>query len=196
MITSILQFLQTSSNTVFWISAIIGTTLFVLRMLMAILGSAFDYDDTDIDFEGDIEHHHTVPSFKLFTLHSLSGFFMMFGWVGLACTQQLVMPYTHAIALAFMVGVITMIIVALIFKGASLLESPGTTFGIESTVALIGTVYQEIPAYGQGKINLTVHGVTREILAQSQYHIPIASFTLVKVIKVIDHEVVEVVVLT
>ena len=115
---------------------------------------------------------------------------MMFGWVGLACIKQL--GYDHHIAMMFAIlaGIVTMLLTALIFKGALMLVSPGTKFDIKQTVGLVGTVYQQIPHDGQGKIQLVVDGVTREILAQSSDHSMIESFKIVRVVEVLDHEVV------
>ncbi|MCX5922203.1 MAG: hypothetical protein NTX86_02655 [Candidatus Dependentiae bacterium] len=190
----LLNFLENSNDTMFWVSGILGTTLFALRMITVFFSGAMEIDDADIhSYEGgDDFHYHTVPSLKLFTLHSMSGFFMMFGWVGLACTHQFDLSYLPAIVIAFAAGVAVMFLVALIFRGALFFEGSGDVFMVHKTVGLVGTVYQRIPATGQGKIQLMVNGVTRELLAQSHTQEIIESFALVKVVKVIDHEVVEV----
>lgn len=197
MILSIPDFLANSTNTIFWASAIVGTTLFALRVLMALIGGSFDMDDTDLDTfdtDGDTDfHQHSRPSLKLFSLHSLSGFFMMFGWVGLACTIQLGLPSFNAFLWALLAGFIVMLLTALLFKGILSLQDAGAVFSIEKTVGLVGTVYQTIPSRGQGKIQVVVDGVTRELLAQSEDSTYIESFNLVKVVRVIDHEIVEVV---
>jgi hypothetical protein len=57
-------------------------------------------------------------------------------------------------------------------------------------------VYQRIPAVGQGKIHIVVNNSTRELLAQSYNKKAIESFTLIKVVKEVDHEIVEVIELT
>lgn len=192
MLFNLYSFLKESSDLVFWASALFGTILFLLRLGTSILGSSSheldDFDGTGWD-DGDV-HHSPAGSFKLFTMHSLSGFFMMFGWVGLACMKQLQYSHYVSMAIAFLAGIIVMIFTALIFKGALLLVSTGTRFDIKKTVGLIGSVYQQIPAQGQGKIHIVLDNVTREILAQSLNHHVIDSFKLVSVIRVLDHEVV------
>ena len=53
-----------------------------MRLCTALLGGfaeEFDHDEFDIA-NGDA--HHQFGLFKLFTLHTVSGFFMMFGWFG------------------------------------------------------------------------------------------------------------------
>lgn len=195
MFSFLSNFLQDSSATIFWMSAVVGTTFFLLRMLMAIFGGAFDVEDADGgDFElSNDTHHHMLPSFKLFTLHSMSGFLMMFGWAGLACSVQLGLPSAQSFAWAFALGFAVMVLTALIFKGFLRLQGSGTVFTIEKTIGLIGTVYQTIPERGQGKIQVVVNGMTRELLAQSRDHDCIDSFTTVKIVRVVDHEIVEVV---
>ena len=193
MFNSLLIFLQNSHTSIFWASAIAGTTLFGLRVIMAFLGGDLvGHGDADhIDF--DHAHDHEPASLKLFTLHSLSGFFMMFGWAGLAATVQYGLSPMNALFIATVVGVATMLLVAAILRAALLLEDGGAVFSIDKTVGLVGTVYQDIPAHGQGKVSIVTNGITRELLAQSADKRPIASFCLVKIVKVIDYEIVEVI---
>src|SRR5437868_6561442 len=169
MFVHIFSLLKESPDLVFWGSALFGTVLFLLRLCATIIGGVTDeFGDVD-DFaveDGDA-HHSATGSFKLFTLHSISGFFMMFGWVGLACIKQLGYSHQASMMFAILAGIVTMVLTALIFKGALMLVSAGTRFDIKKTVGLVGTVYHHIPHDGQGKIQLVVDGVTREILAQS-----------------------------
>lgn len=196
MFSSLSSLLNDSSATIFWVSALVGTTFFLLRVLMALVGGLFDADVDDADggdFEPGSNEHHALPSFKLFTLHSLSGFFMMFGFVGLACIHQLNVSHTESFMWAFLVGFAVMVLTACIFQGFLRLQGQGAVFSIEKTVGLTGTVYQTIPERGQGKIHVVVNGVTRELLAQSRDQECIDSFTTVRVVRVVDHEIVEVV---
>lgn len=195
MVSYVSNFLNNISDTIFWISAIVGTTFFLLRVLMAVFGGALDIDDShDSDFElHDDFQHHALPSFKLLTLHSISGFLMMFGFVGLACTNQLGFSLVQSFTGAFLAGFVVMILTACIFQGFLRLQGQGAVFAIEKTIGLIGTVYQTIPERGQGKIQIVVNGATRELLAQSKDNECIDSFTTVKIIRVVDHEIVEVI---
>jgi hypothetical protein len=123
-------------------------------------------------------------------MHSIAGFFMMFGWTGLACFKQLEYGHLTSITIAFFIGLVTMVLTALIFKGAMLLVSTGSSFDIKKAMGLVGTVYNNIPQNGLGKIQIDVDGVTREVLARSVNHSEIESFKLVKVVQILDHEVV------
>jgi hypothetical protein len=200
MFIQLFQFLYTSTDTLFWICAVIGTTLFILRMLMAFAGGAFSVDDFDMpeDIHADgmsteTDAHNSILSFKILTLHSLSGFLMLFGWAGLACRTEFELSYSLSLLIAMVSGICMMVLTALIMKGAHRLEAPGTLFSIEKTVGLIGITYQQIPAYGQGKVLVTVDSITRELLAQSHNQKDILSFTRIKIVGIIDHETVEVI---
>jgi hypothetical protein len=190
---SFADFLKNPSDLIFCISAIVGTTLFALRIVMSIFGDMLSVDDSDIELFEEEHSHHEQSSFKILSLHSISGFFMMFGLVGLGCSNQLGFSPLESFGFAFGAGVAIMFVTALIFHGAAYFKSSGDVFSIQKTLGVIGTVYQAIPSEGQGKIQLLVNGMTREVLAQSRDNVPIASFTSVKVTRVIDHEIVEVI---
>ncbi|MEM1282385.1 MAG: hypothetical protein AAGG81_02400, partial [Chlamydiota bacterium] len=140
----------------------------------------------------DSFHHGTDKAFKVFSTHSLTGFFMMFGWVGLACYKQYGISSTLSILVASVSGVLMMVVTVYLFKLAALLVSSGTKFHIEESLGRRATVYQKIPASGVGKIQITVNGYQREICAVSENHQEIGSFTEVTVKKVIDNQMVAV----
>lgn len=196
MINFIINFLASSSDTIYWISATVGTTFLLLRIAMSFLGGGFFEDDMDLDHGHDTGDHHENALFKFFTLHSLSGFLMMFGWSGLACIYQFDVSAGYACLIALACGFTMLMIVGFIMRATKFFESPGSVFSSKETIGLVGTVYQQIPAEGQGKIQLVVNGNTRELLAQSFDKKDIESFTLIKVVKAVDHEMVEVIELT
>ena len=191
MMNLIIGFLASTQDHIFWVSAILGTTFFALRLVMSLFGGGvFEHHDSDIDSVG---FHHDSLFFKCFTVHSLSGFLMIFGWAGLACTIQ----YTISTGLSFIIalasGLAMLLVTGLLMRAALSLEGRGSVFIVQKTVGLVGTVSQRIPSHGQGKIQLTINNMTRELLAQSNNKKPIQSFTVVKVVRVIDHEIVEVI---
>lgn len=196
MFSFIINFLFLSSDTIYWISATVGTTFLLLRIAMSFLGGGFFEDDMDVDHGQDAGDHHDNALFKFFTLHSLSGFLMMFGWSGLACIYQFDLSAGYSCLIALACGFVMLMIIGLIMRATKFFESSGSVFSSKETVGLVGIVYQQIPAHGQGKIQIVVNGSTRELLAQSCDKKDIESFTLIKVVNVIDHEVVEVTKLT
>ncbi len=176
----------------YWILAVIGTTLFGLRMSLMLLGGFIDFHHDD----GHHGHtHDTSSSLKIITLHSLSGFCMMFGWAGLAASEQLGLSNGYSLLIACISGFVVMICAAFLFKCAQKLEASGAHFAIQQTLGKTGMVYHAIPAHGLGKIHINVHGITRELLAQSLTNESIESFEAIKVINIIDQETVLVVLL-
>ena len=188
---AILNILLSSTDTVFYISALSGITLFFLRMMISFWHGLLDVEHGDMHgAHGGDAHHHDMPSFKFFTLHSVSGFLMIFGVTGLACVHQYNMSYIYAFLIALLAGLAIMLVTALIFWSALFLEGSGQLFDINKTQGLQAQVYQRIPENGIGKIHIIVHGVTRELLAQSANKESIESFTDVTVVTVINHETV------
>jgi len=193
MLSLCIHFLYNSSEIIFWVAAGLGTSIFIVRMLLSFVGGLSDGDDFDMEFDGDGELHHHTASFKLLTLHSLSGFFMLFGWAGLAGMHQLAWSPEQSLLLASAAGVCMLLATALIMCGAMLLEGSATLFVPQMALGHVATVYQRIPEKGQGKIQVVIDNIRRELLAQSQEGRSYESFTYVKIVKIIDQETVEVI---
>lgn len=193
MINTIINFLYSSSDTIYWISATVGTTFFLLRMALSFFGGGFFEDAIDVDDAAYDGEHHDGALFKFLTMHSLSGFLMMFGWSGLACIHQFFLPSGSTAVIALGCGFVMLLVTVSIMRAARFFEAHGSVFSAEKTVGLKGMVYQSIPAHGQGKIHIVVDSSTRELLAQSHTKKAIEPFALVKVVKALDHEIVEVI---
>ena len=184
----------------FWCFAVLGTVFFFLRVLMMVLGGFGAEDiDADIDADVDIDLHDHAPgahhsdsltssdvAFKIFSLHSITGFFMMFGWVGLACYKQYGLGVGASSAGAFVAGVFTMYVTAMMYKLMLGLASPGASFNIEDMVEKDVTVYLKIPAEGVGKVQFSDKGLSRTIEAVTEGKEDIASFETVRVVKVVS----------
>lgn len=170
----------------FWVCAIAGTTLFFLKSLLLIVGGMdheLDIDSNEIAQDG---LDSSDAAFKLLSINSITGFFMMFGWVGLACYVQAELIPILSLFGGTIAGLITMYLTAKLFQGARHLISNGSQFIIENTVGKTGSVYQEIPENGSGKIQITVDGITREIDAISADNQSINSFTTIEVVSVLN----------
>lgn len=64
---------------IYYVMALVGTTLFVLRLALALFGGG------DGDFDTDSADAGSGESFTLFSLLSILAFFMGAGWMGVAC---------------------------------------------------------------------------------------------------------------
>lgn len=203
MLTSIVTFfdhlfffLTHKAESIFWISALFGTALFLLKVLTFTLGNmhedSFENDLHEPSIDSDLceDVHTSTKAFKFLSFHSLSGFFMMFGWMGLAGLKQFHTGPLGAALLGIGAGLLLMLVTALFFRKAMDLASDGTQFTINKAIGLSGTVYQQIPSRGIGKIHVVVDGITREILAVSHDENIIPSFSPIKVIKNLDDTVV------
>lgn len=175
--------------------AALGTTLFALRivaMMMFGLGDIESHDIEHIDQHG--VDHHDMTAAKILTLHSIAGFLMMFGWISLLHSAT---PEAHLItsyAVGSIAGFMMIAITLMLMRLAILLEGKGAQFRIEESIGKLAEVYQEIPATDFGKIHVTMHGTTRELLARSAQQQTIPSFTNVIITKVINNEAVEVII--
>lgn len=180
------------TESVFWFCAIAGSAFFGIKVLLNLVGG-FGVNGHDFhDGAGGADHHDgpdahgTEVAFKLMSLTSIGAFIMMFGWIGLACYSQYSLGSGISILLAFLGGVLTMVLIAYIFYGASKLTSGGAVLDLKTLMGATATVYQRIPAGGRGVIQISADGVLREFDATSEDLSEIESFSKVSVERIID----------
>lgn len=163
-------------DTFFWFFAIAGTILFLLRFMLMF-----------VEFgEGLGEDHHADADFKMLSTHSMTGFFMMFGWSGLAALHQFHLPAGWASLVAFGCGLSCLFVLRRLFRGARRLVSRGRSLNYNEAVGKCGHVYQRIPARGTGKIIVTYEGFQHEMEAVSVNAQEIPSFTQIEVVRILD----------
>ena len=169
---------------VFTACAIVGGTLFVIRLILQFVAGV-DHgasDVTDIADSSDVTH--TDLSFKLLSLQGITAFLMMFGLAGRAL---LIDSHVHpmlAILGAALAGAIAVWIIAKLFSIMKKLQSPGEVLDLNKAVGVEGKVYLTIPAGGSGKINLKFHNHFGEFEAVSETGDVLPTDTLVKVVAV------------
>ncbi|MDH5606891.1 MAG: NfeD family protein [Anaerolineae bacterium] len=174
---------------IYWMSAAIGGTLFLLRTIMMFIGADFFHGDLETDFHGDFEadhdfdvDHDTDFSFKFLSLQGLTAFFMMFGLVGLSIFHTGLHPLfsilAGVVAGFFMVWVISMIF-ALVFR----LQSEGT-LQLANAVGAQGTVYLSIPPKGSGQVQIAVQGSLKILDAVSNSQKKIATGEQIRVVDI------------
>ncbi|MFC1735660.1 NfeD family protein [Candidatus Hydrogenedentota bacterium] len=138
----------------FVLCALGGGVIFVLRLLMEFVGMG----DTDVDVDGvdaDLDIGDSDISFNLFTLQGLTGFFLMFGLVGLALARSSGVAEVVAIGGGVIAGAAMMFVVAAIYRFMEQLQSSGT-LDMSNAVGQEGTVYLTIPQAGTGQAQITV----------------------------------------
>ncbi len=167
----------------FWVCSLAGTLFFLLRVIMMFVGG-----DLEDGGDGDFADASDV-AFEVFSINSITAFVMMFGWAGLTAHVQYQLGQVHSMVIALIVAVLAMLATAYLFQLAMKLVSHGAQFKLEQAVGLKAKVYQQIPADGSGKIQLTIPGgMTREIDAVSDQKVLIESFKTVTVTSVVDSD--------
>ena len=164
-------------DSVFWVTAILGSGLCAIQMLLAFLGG--DAEDGDTDFD---------TNFKWLSKQALTGFLMMFGWAGLTCRKEFAMSGMASAAIGVLAGIVAIIVTGIIFKMARKLRSPGTVFRLADAIGKEAQVYQRIPKGGMGRIMISLQNITHEVDAVSEQEIE--SFALVQVVEKIDEKTV------
>lgn len=169
----------TGQDPLFWFCALAGSGMFLLQLILTFLGA----DHEDMDSTG----------LKLLSKQTLSGFLMMFGWVGLTCKKEFYASELTAGLFACSAGIAAMFISAYLFKFSKKLCSSGTIFKIEELIGKEAIVYNRIPLGGIGKISVSLNEFTHEIEAISTAQEDLASFTSVQIIDKVDEKTVKVV---
>lgn len=145
---------------IYWVSAIVGGTLFLLRLGMMLIGGGVSDDALDTALEDAGSGAHDADfSFKLLSIQSLTSFFMMFGLVGLALLRAN-LPILLTVAGGMLAGFITVAITSVIFSQMKRLQTEGT-INIQNTVGVEGTVYLTIPKNGTGQVQLIAQGALK-----------------------------------
>ena len=145
----------------FLFCALLGGIIFILRMILMLFGLG-DHDIHDGDFDhGGFDHADghgdSDASFKLFSIQGLTGFFMMFGVVGLGLSRQAWVPDIIAAAGGTLAGLATVWILGKIMVSMNQLQSDGTV-KLSSAIGGQGKVYLTVPAEGSGQVQLPIQG--------------------------------------
>ena len=78
----------------FGIPAVIGSALFLVRVVLMLVGGAGLDLDFDTDHDGVVEHADSSEAFKVLSIQTLAAFAMGFGWGGLAAYRGSGWPMT------------------------------------------------------------------------------------------------------
>ncbi|MUU78497.1 hypothetical protein [Winogradskyella endarachnes] len=158
---------------IYWLTAIIGSLVFTVVMIMAFTGG--DADDIDADIEA---------GFQFISFKNLVGFFTIFGWSGIACIDAgLSTPLT--IIVSTICGLLMMVIMATLFYFISKLTDSGT-LNYKNAIDAVGEVYLTIGAdrSKMGKVSVSVQGTMRELDALTDALTPLKTGTIIKVVDV------------
>ena len=169
---------MTGVDKVFAGSAIVGGSLFFVRLILFFIGYHGDTDvevdadvdvdvDVDHDFGGDTDAHfdgvdahgggagEAYAVFKLLSFQSVTAFFMMFGLVGLALRKEAALVEAWSLLGAMCAGAFSFWVIGKIMHLMKGLQSSGT-MTVANAIGQEGSIYLTIPAGGVGKVQVTV----------------------------------------
>lgn len=171
---------------VYWITAIIGSTLLILILIMTLIGGDMD---SDMDADGtSFDADDGGVGFQFFTFKNLVAFFTIFGWTGITCLEsQLSNGLT--IVISTIAGLIMMGLTSLLFYWMSKLSQSGT-LRIKNAIGVIGEVYLPVgeKRSSVGKIQIKVQGSLRELEAITDSETVLKTSTIIKVVGVVSAE--------
>lgn len=176
-----------SEEPIFWFCALAGSGMCIIQFIINFLG-VNNYDDID---DGRCEINS--EKFQWLSKQTITGFLLMFGWVGLTCRKEFELSQVTSLCISFGGGLVALVVTGFLFKWVRKLRSSGTVFNIEDAIGKEAMIYQRIPSGGVGKISVSLHNFTHEIDAISFNQEELLSFTPVQVIKKADEKTVVVV---
>lgn len=155
------------ANGAAWFSAaaLIGTGVFLIRLVVLLLGGGHDGDiSTDTDTSTGLHEHDTMAG--LLSVQGAAAFAMGFGWAGLLARSGFDLGVPASIASGMGGGIVMCLLLALLLRGVRGMQSSGN-FQLSQTVGLEGEVYTDIPPAnkGRGQVRVVVSGRQRILQA-------------------------------
>jgi hypothetical protein len=174
---------QGADAVTYFIMAVAGTILFIVRLVLSLFGG--DGGDFETDFDVD-----TDSSFTLFSLLSVLSFIMGAGWMGLACRIDWGLGRVPSLLIAVGFGTTMMFLAAGLMVLTRKLNR-SVQYNVRTAIGRTGRVYMTVPAKGegQGKVEVSVSGRLKVLAAISNGE-EIAAFTDVKVTDARDDDTV------
>lgn len=160
------EFLGIASNVeaFYWITAILATGMFIVKMVLSSLGADHDFDiDADIPDDVDFDADHHFLSFD-----AILFFFKALGWIGVICYSFTKFAPLTIFAISLGSGILTFFLAAYALAKMRNLESSGT-LDLRNAIGKVGTVYLSIPANagGSGQIQIPIQGRLETLDAKS-----------------------------
>ncbi|HMP72420.1 MAG TPA: hypothetical protein PKE55_04070 [Kiritimatiellia bacterium] len=168
------------SEKFFFGCALFGTSLFVIRMLLTLIG--IDGDDG-----GEVSLGDADVSFKFLSIHGLSAFFMMFGLVAFTLSWQHKQEPFIAVAAGTAAGAFTTWVISKLFVMMKRLQSDGT-LDVRNAVGIEGSVYLTIPEGRSGQVRISIQNRLRHLNAVAEDGQAIPTGARVVVARVLDGE--------
>lgn len=176
----------------YWGIAIFASIVVTIQMVMSFIGmSDIDSGNADVDFSTDTDGLDDAGSMHLLTIRNVFYFLLGFGWAGVSLWGTI----SNAVLLCIVAVLAGCLFVALfiyLFRQMMKLQSNGA-FNVNDAVGKVCDVYLRIPGNneGLGKVQISFNGSVQELDARTAGE-PIPSGSKVRVVRVIDKNVLEV----
>lgn len=170
----------------FALCAALGAALFVVRMGLQLLGGdAGDGLDLGAVVDG------AEASFQFLSFHSINGFVLIFGLVGLAMRIENGAGEGASLLAAAVAGVAAMALIGFLSLQLQKLQSSGNV-RLTNAIGAIGDVYLTIPAEGSGQVRVAFQNKLQIVDAISTSATPLPTGARVKVVGVFSPSTVQV----
>lgn len=171
----------------FSVPALLGTAVFLVRVLLMFMGGDGDADfgDGGADLnDGGMEGHDSEGAFHVLSVQGIAAFLAGFGWGGVGAHLGLGWMQASSAGVGVAAGVAMVWLLGLLLKGVHDLQSSGTVT-LDGALGLVGEVYVEIPPAGQGKgqVRLVMKNRMRIVDAISD-DLPVSRSARVRVLSV------------
>ena len=169
---------------VYWITAIAGSTVLIILMILTFVGG--DIEDVSGDVDADVDSDGGI-GFQFLSFKNLMGFFTIFGWSGISCIENN-LSTGLTILISVICGLLMMLIMASLFYYLSKMQSSGT-LKLKNALNQIGEVYLTIGANRSsiGKVSINVQGTLRELQALTDEDVDLKQGNVVQVKEVTDN---------
>ena len=168
-------------NNLFLICAFLGTGVFVLKTFLPI--------DSGTEIGGDFTGMtDTDSSFSLFTIESISAFFMCLGWMGWVAKDYLHMGMKVSSIIAIVSGIVGMLFFSFLITQIKKLEHDPKG-NINDLIGKSGKAYMNFAPKGTAKIQIEFNGRMEEFDARNDSDVEIKSFEPIKAVKVENNEI-------
>lgn len=154
----------------YWILAVVGTTVFILQILLLLIFGTGDHTDADISsIDGDMHPDSDLGDFRIISFRTVVAFITFFGWGGIVYGKGGFGSFISAIISGSTMMILTAFLICYLFK----LQQSGNIYA-KDIIGKTGTVYLKIPAgkNDHGKVTVFTGAGTREVLAISETEIP------------------------
>ena len=178
-----------------WFStpALVGTGIFLVRVLLMLVGgdadgdvAAADVSDLDVSGGVDLDGHDSTAAFEILSVQGVAAFAAGFGWGGVGGHLGLGWGLGASGALGLFAGFSVTWFLGLLLKGLHDLQSSGTVT-LDDAIGATGDVYASIPGrgHGRGQVKLVLRDRLRIVDAVSDDR-PLDRSTRIRVLGVND----------